>query len=280
MIKVENIVSPIRTRSVSEQLAIELIGHPKCVDATRSLLRYPGGKTRAVRAIRQYIPDDINRLCAPFLGGASVELSCTTDGIKVYGADAFKPIINFWRQAKAAPVRLAEQVQRYYPLSRSKFYCLQKSYSKIDNSLEQATVFFVLNRSSYSGTTLSGGMSPGHPRFTLSAIERLRNFKVKNLYLSCADYKTTLNKHNDIFLYLDPPYANGGKLYGKRGDMHEYFNHEQLADILKQRDGWILSYNDCQYIRKLYKRYKQIKPQWTYGMSSNKQSNELLILNV
>ena len=273
----------IRTQNtmlnVSEQLVIGLIGKPK-LNTTISLLRYPGGKTRAVRTIRHYIPKGIDCLCAPFLGGASVELSCAADGIKVYGADAFKPIINFWQHAKADPIQLAERVYFHYPLSRSKFYSLQKYYNEMDNPMEQAAVFFVLNRSSYSGTTLSGGMSPGHPRFTPSAIERLRNFKVKNLHFRCADYKKTLSKHNDMFLYLDPPYANGEKLYGKKGDMHEDFDHEGLADMLKRRDGWILSYNNCQYIRKIYKGYKQIEPQWTYGMSNNKQSKELLILNV
>ncbi|MBC6413341.1 MAG: DNA adenine methylase [Chromatiales bacterium] len=266
-------------RNVSEQLTIELVGDPKSLDTTKSPLRYPGGKTRAVKAIRHYIPDDIDCLCSPFLGGASVELSCAADGIKVYGTDAFEPVINFWKQAKNKPMLLATQVRHYYPLSRDKFYYLQKSYNEIADVLEQAAVFFVLNRSSYSGTTLSGGMSPGHLRFTISAIDRLRKFKAKNLHAGCADYKNTLNKYNDTFLYLDPPYANGGKLYGKRGNMHEGFNHDQLADLLKQRDGWILSYNDCPSIRKLYKKYKQIKPRWTYGMSDNKHSKELLILN-
>ena len=279
MAETQDIMTPNRKLGISEQLTIESIVDPKHLDTSKSPLRYPGGKTRAVKAIRHYIPDDIDCLCSPFLGGASVELSCAADGIKVYGADAFKPIINFWQQAKANPSRLADQVRHYYPLSRNKFYCLQKSYNEIDNSLEQAAVFFVLNRSSYSGTTLSGGMSPGHPRFNMSAIGRLRNFNAGNLYLSCADYKTTLSKHDNMFLYLDPPYANGGKLYGKQGNMHEEFNHEELADMLKQRDGWILSYNDSPYIRNLYKGYKQIKPQWTYGMSNDKQSKELLILS-
>ena len=31
------------------------------------------------------------------------------------------------------------------------------------------------------GFTISGGMSPGHPRFTKSSIDRLRNFNIKNI---------------------------------------------------------------------------------------------------
>jgi len=36
----------------------------------KSLLRYPGGKTRAVDIITQYFPKGIKVVCSPFLGGA------------------------------------------------------------------------------------------------------------------------------------------------------------------------------------------------------------------
>lgn len=248
-------------------------------DSARSPLRYPGGKTRAVNEIRQYLPADLERLCSPFLGGASVELACAAAGMRVYGADAFAPVINFWRQAKEDAVALAARVETYYPLSRARFYQLQKTYAEIADPQEQAVIFFVLNRSSFSGTTLSGGMSPGHTRFTPSAIDRLCKFRAANLFVRCRDYRQTLREHENTFLYLDPPYATGGRLYGRRGDMHGDFNHEELAAALRKRDGWILSYNDSREIRDLYQGYEQVRPQWTYGMSHNKQSRELLILN-
>lgn len=248
---------------------------------TRSPLRYPGGKTRAVSTICSLIPPNVKKLCAPFLGGASIELACAANGIKIFGSDAYEPVINFWQQALNNPGELADLVkQRYFPLSRTQFYNLQRIYRTLEGELEKAAAFYTLNRSSFSGVTLSGGMSPGHPRFTESAIERLRNFRSSNLRVRCADYKDALARHGDKFLYLDPPYANGGRLYGTKGDMHEGFNHEELADVLRQRDGWILSYNNCAEIRKLYKGFKQEEPEWTYGMSDDKQSSELLVINV
>ncbi len=126
---------------------------------------------------------------------------------------------------------------------------------------------------------MSGGMSPGHPRFTPSAIKRLRDFKSGNLFVECLDYRDALDIHKDRFLYLDPPYANGGKLYGQRRDMHESFSHEELAAHLNKRDGWVLSYNDCALIRDLYCGHCMIKPEWAYGMSASKYSKELLIVN-
>ena len=225
------------------------------------------------------IPDGTKKLCSPFFGGGSIELACSVAGIRVYGADAFKPVVEFWKQAIKNPVLLAERAHVYYPLTNTKFYALQHGYPDLTDPMERAAVFYVLNRSSFSGTTLSGGMSPGHPRFTLSAIERLRDLNIKRLSVQHADFHKTLRRHTDKFLYLDPPYANGGKLYGRKGDMHEGFNHEELAEDLNQRDGWILSYNDCSLVRKLYKGHKFITPQWVYGMSKNKTSNEVLIVN-
>ena len=254
---------------------------PGLPDSDRSPLRYPGGKSRAVNTIRKYIPPDAKQMASPFLGGASVELACAADGIEVHGADAFAPLVNFWKHAKEQPVLLSKmaRARKYYPLTRTKFYNLQKGFQAMEDGAEKAVVFFVLNRSSFSGTTLSGGMSPDHPRFTPSAIDRLRDFRARNLSVECADWKATLEKHGDKLLYLDPPYANGEKLYGSKGDMHEGFDHEELAARLRERSGWILSYNDCERVRKLYEGCDILAPEWGYGMSNGKQSRELLIVN-
>ena len=263
-----------------EQTVGQLFGAPDLPQSRGSVLRYPGGKTRAVQTIRSYIPEDVKTLVAPFLGGASVEISCAADGIEVFGADAFEPVVNFWQHARESPVLLSERVRVYHPLTRSKFYNLQKGFMNLQDDLERAAVFFVLNRSSFSGTTLSGGMSPNHPRFNESAINRLRDFRADNLHVSCADYKETIRNHPDDFLYLDPPYANGEKLYGNKGDMHKGFNHEALASELTGRGGWVLSYNDHPEIRNLYDGFDIIEPEWIYGMSKNKKSREVLIVNL
>ena len=237
-----------------------------------SVLRYPGGKTRAVAHIRSFFPKEIDALASPFMGGGSIEISCAADGIKVFAADAFAPLVNFWQHAKKDAGALADRVATHHPLARRQFYILQKSAKGVRCDRERAAIFFVLNRSSFSGLTESGGMSPNHARFNASAINRLRDFRADNLEITCADYRETLRAHVDKFLYLDPPYANGGRLYGRRGDMHEGFDHEDLADRLKARTGWVLSYNDHPDIRKLYQGFDIVTPDWKYGLSRNKAS--------
>jgi DNA adenine methylase len=246
---------------------------------TRSPLRYAGGKSRGIKEICKYIPNDIKEICSPFFGGGSIELACADNNIRVHGYDNFKPLVEFWQCLILNPIKLAEIVREYYPLPKTKFYELQKTQQAPTSKYERAAIFFVLNRSSFSGTTMSGGMSPHHPRFTLSSIERLTNFKVTGLSVDLADFKQSIKKHRNKLLYLDPPYLINQRLYGNNGDMHDGFDHKCLREILKDCKKWILSYNDSDEIHKLYDGFVFVYPTWKYGMSNNKNSREVIILS-
>ena len=254
---------------------------PRTLTTTsRSPLRYPGGKSRAVPAIMRLIPDDTEILWSPFLGGGSVELACAARGIRVFGSDLFEPLVNFWNRLLDDADQLADIVEKYLPLPKHRFYELQKTYRQMYDPLERAAVFFVLNRASYSGATLAGGMSPGHPRFTESSIQRLRDFHVDGFEVEHCDYRQAIINAPDELMYLDPPYIIDSKLYGYKGDMHTDFDHEELARILRGKPRWILSYNDSEEIRRLYDGYKILTPQWVYGMARDKRSREVLIVNL
>ncbi len=187
--------------------------------------------------------------------------------------------MEFWQCLLQNPKKLAEIVSKYYPLPKSRFYELRNTLHTLKTKYERAAVFYALNRSSFSGTTLSGGMSPGHPRFTPSSIERLANFKIDNVSVQQADFGDSIQKSRNNLLYLDPPYLLNQRLYGNNGNMHNNFDHTRLAEILYTKDNWILSYNNCKAIHKLYKEYTIHYPAWKYGMSNNKDSREVLILS-
>ena len=247
--------------------------------SSRSLLRYPGGKTRGVDFITQFFPKHLDKLLSPFLGGGSIELAVAAKGTKVYGYDVFSPLVEFWQCVVQKPEELAKVVENYLPLSKDSFYELQKTQTKFKTKIQRAAVFYVLNRSSFSGSTLSGGMSPGHPRFTPSAIERLRNFYNPNIIIAKKDFKLSLAGYPHTFAYLDPPYLIGSSLYGRKGDTHKGFDHEGLSEQLKKREHWILSYNDCEPIREMYEGFHILTPNWKYGMSNDKSSKEVLIFS-
>jgi DNA adenine methylase len=247
---------------------------------SRSPLRYPGGKSRAATYIAEKIPADVTELLSPFFGGGSVELDCAAKGIQVYGYDLFRPLVAFWNLLLADPQGLATAVQDYYPLTKQRFYELQKLHQD-EETEQQGILFFVLNRASFSGTTLSGGCSEEsvQQRFTQSSIDRLANFKTQGFSVNWANFDQAMANHPSTFMYLDPPYMIQSNLYGHRGSTHKGFDHVGLSEKLKQRKGWILSYNNCEEIVELYKDFEMIYPDWTYGMSKDKSSREILVIN-
>jgi DNA adenine methylase len=245
----------------------------------KSVLRYPGGKSRAVEFILKLIPSDTEEIVSPFFGGGSIELACDSLGIKVTGYDIFDPLVDFWQCAIKDPIKLAKIVKQYHPLSKKDFYKLQKEQFTKKDEWDIAAIFFVLNRSSFSGSTLSGGMSPDHPRFNESSIERLRQFKTNNCSVCKLSFTESIKKHKKEFLYLDPPYLIKNNLYGNNGDAHKNFDHIGLFGLIKDRPNWILSYNNCPEIIEMYRDFQIIYPKWKYGMSKNKDSNEVIILS-
>ena len=250
----------------------------------KSPLRYPGGKSKAIKYLKKFIPDNTTKLISPFLGGGSFEIYCCANmGIKVYGYDIFEPLVEFWECLLEDSKKLADYVYPYYPFSKDDFHKIREAHTYHPDKYERAAIYYVLNRNAFSGKVFTGGYSVTTERFTLSAINRVRDFNLlnnNNLSVGCMDFKHSITKDNNkILLYCDPPYIvkNPG-LYGYTSDLHKEFNHKLLADLLRGRDKWILSYNDNKYIRDLYKGYKIYEFQWIYS-TNHKKNNELLIVS-
>lgn len=240
----------------------------------KSPLRYPGGKTRAIPNIAPLLKDK-GDICSPFFGGGSIELNIPN---RVYGYDNLRPLTVFWNVILNNPSSLYQYVLMNKDITRDKFKVLQNSITSLSDDIEIAGTFFILNRCSYSGATLCSGFSTGTPRFTNSSISRIKEFKSKNIVsVECMCFTESIPMNSTRFLYLDPPYYGKENIYGFMNEKH--FNHNALREILSQRDGWVLSYNDCPQIRDMYKDYKITTPQWSYCMNSTKKSKELLILN-
>ena len=199
----------------------------------KSPLRYPGGKSRALKKITPLIPKDYKEFREPFVGGGSVFLNSK----QVINPDA-KYVINdlnedlacFWKIARDRNEELVNRVQEI----RDKAIDGRKLHKYfVDNhenltDFERAVRFFVLNRITFSGTVDSGGYSKQafEKRFTDSSIHRVSLLEepLKNVEVLNVDYKELLsNEGEDVFIFLDPPYSNAvkSKLYGKNGDLQD-----------------------------------------------------------
>lgn len=253
----------------------------------KTLLRYPGGKAKAIKALEKYIPENTTKIVSPFFGGGSLEFHLASQGIEVEGYDIFKPVVNFWKAVKNDKQKLVEEIRKHLPINKEKFSYLQNVLRHKNDGLftldyEAAAIFFILNRCSFSGTTLAGGYSDQAAlgRLTESSIQRVLNFDFFKVNVINKSFDEVI-PDTDEFLFCDPPYYLGKKsnLYGNNGEDHRNFNHELLAKLLKEKKSWVLCYNDHDYIRELYKDYRIEFPKWNYGMSQDKKSKEIVILN-
>jgi len=252
----------------------------------KNILRYPGGKSRAIKILNKYIPADIDVLYSPFFGGGSFEFNIQQKyNIKIYANDKFTPLYNFWNTLQSDKDNLIKYIKNIHPITKEQFneYKIKLQNKDISN-LERASYYFAINRSSFSGSTTSGGFSEesSKMRFNMSSIERLDKINISNIEFSNKDFTNFIdNIPDNKFIFLDPPYYLGtkSKLYGNNGDLHENFDHNELYNKLKNKKLWLLCYNNCDYIKNLYKDFHIISESWSYGMNKSKESSEILILS-
>jgi DNA adenine methylase len=254
----------------------------------KSPLRYPGGKTRAVKIIEKYVQTyypGCKKLLSPFFGGGSFEIYLHDQGWKVYGNDLFKPLYMFWKQTQSVEGldALVKSVRSKMPITKELFMTMRESIMNLTLPLEIATAYYIINRTSFSGATFCGGFSSqaASGRLNEASLATLGSLKIAAIDITNLDYSAFLDKNpdtDDLLIYADPPYYITSYIYGKDGDMHESFNHVAFAAKIKCRKNWILSYNDCPYIRDLYAGCRIFKESWSYGMNSSKNSSEIIIL--
>jgi DNA adenine methylase len=250
---------------------------------SNTLLRYPGGQRLAVPDLLLLFLRGLDVLVSPFFGGGSLELELLARGLvgRVIGYDAFYPLVTFWNMALRAPTQMVNKARIILPkFGRDAFYCLRNRFEELDDPLDRAAAFFALNRASMNGLTFSGGYSPGHGRFTTSAIERLVSFQQPGLSVAASDFRLSIPRHCNETLFMDAPYLMASQtLYGVKGHLHKTFKHAALANRLRQRDRWILTYDDSPEVRSLYSGYRMVRRQWSAGMNKSKSFGHLIIVS-
>jgi len=261
----------------------------------KSPLRYPGGKSRAVDTIARLIPY-FDEFREPFLGGGSVFIYIKQryPTKKFWINDLYSDLYMFWEMVQNDTDSLIAKVYEWkqkYTIGKELYHFLNINLDKF-NDLERATAFFVYNRITFSGTTLSGGYSEGafKGRFTESSINRLNDLAkvINNTMITNYDYEELLNAEGEnVFIFLDPPYYSATKsaLYGKNGHLHKSFDHERFAVNMKKcQHKWLITYDDSEYIRNLFSFATVVSWNLTYGMrnitdNSDQQGKELFIAN-
>ena len=270
--------------------------------ALKTPLRYPGGKSRACTKMDVYIPDlrDYKEYREPFLGGGSVAIHITKKypHLDIWVNDLYEPLYNFWRVLQDDGYemykRLQELKSRYPDPGSAKGLFLEAKELVNDYSispLHRACSFYVINKCSFSGLTESSSFSKqaSDNNFSMRGIEKLQGYTqiIKDWKITNLSYEQLLTDDKKCFTYLDPPYDIKDNLYGKKGSMHNGFNHDDFAADCDRFIGHqLISYNSSQLVKDRFKDYQTGEFDLTYTMRSvgeymreQKERKELLLFN-
>ena len=265
-------------------------------------LRYPGGKSRACTKMDPYIPDlrDYKEYREPFLGGGSVAIHITKKypHLDVWVNDLYEPLVNFWKTLQddgyALYKRLQELKSRYPDPASAKGLFLEAKDIVNDYAqpnLYRACSFYIINKCSFSGLTESSSFSrqASDNNFSMRGIEKLQGYTqlIENWRITNLSYERLLTDNKSVFTYLDPPYDIGSNLYGRKGSMHNGFDHDNFAADCDRFVGpQLISYNSSQLVKERFEGWRAGEFDLTYTMRSvgeymreQKDRKELLLYN-
>lgn len=253
---------------------------------TKSLLNWVGGKRLLRKTIEPLVPKDIQSYIEPFGGAGWVFFyKQKWADLEIYN-DLDGRLVNLFRIVKYHPEALKEEL-KYLLGSREMFMQFMKMDGITD--IQRAAKFMFLITRSFGGRgetygtvkKSSGGASKsqGNILLKIDAIhKRLDKVLVEN-----RDFEKLISQYDfeGAFFYCDPPYTFG---CGYDVTSTKDFDHERLRNCLKNIKGrFLLSYDDSEKVRELYKDYEMIAIERLNGINNkdrkNKMFKELLIAN-
>jgi DNA adenine methylase len=284
----------------------------------KPFLKWVGGKTRLMKKIEEYFPDNYNRYFEPFLGGGSVFFNFTPNNAFI--SDLNKTLIDTYESIRDNFDELFKYLQilekkntpeDYYEYRRQFNRLRNDEKRQLDTKTYVSALMIYLNKTGYGGVyreNKKGGYNVPYGKYKNINITDEKNLlkvkqSLKNVSLFCSHYSDILkNTKKGDFIYLDPPYHKENKTsfttYNKGG--FNEMEQKKLAILLKKLDEkgvmFLLSNSNTTFINELYKDFtiievtvgrhinnknkrKNTSCLGPIGPQNNSRPNEVLIFN-
>lgn len=269
-----------------------------------SPLRYPGGKGKIAKFMKQFIEENFDKLptyIEPYAGGSELALTLLIEGYvkQIWINDKDNGIYSFWYSILNYTEQFIQKIEQT-EINISTWYEQKNIYKNQDmhNELEIGFATFYLNRCNFSGV-IKGGPIGGikqtgkwkiDARFNkddlIKRIQKIAEFK-KNIKIYNKDTLILLKENKQKFkkclLYLDPPYFyKGSQLYTNH---YKANDHAQIAKYVSTLEGkWIVSYDNTPEIVNLYKfvedeKKREFNISYTAAEGKNKKGSEIIFFS-
>ena len=242
--------------------------------ALTPLVKWVGGKTRLLPALRARLPSVYRTYYEPFAGGAALFFACTVaNGVL---GDTNASLMNLYQVVAQQPQALEAWllVHRHAHVRKAYYYEIRAAWNQgvfRADPVAHAATFLYLNRTCYNGlwrvnkqgafNTPRGDYAkplffdPARLAATARVLQRTR--------LLVGDYMTTTQTAvAGDFVYFDPPYDPLTSSANFTAYTHETFGRAQqetlaqYATALRRRGVYVmLSNNDTPFVRDLYRGF-------------------------
>ena len=221
----------------------------------KSFIPWVGGKSLLAKKIVSMFPDDFDRYIEVFGGGGSVLFAKDKHAsFEVYN-DINGQLVNLFRCARFHCGELQREISGYFN-SREIFEDIKAQINvRGMTDIQRAAMFYVQIKLSYGAQCRAYGCDNKNisPEYLTEIEERLKSGA--GVVIENKDFEDLIKVYDrpNALFYCDPPYRTAQKYYDVPFSDSD---HERLKNSLSNIKGrFILSYNDDEYIRELYKDY-------------------------
>ena len=234
-------------------------------------------------------------IAEPFAGGAGASLTLLylEETHEIYINDVDPAIHDFWWTVVNRPQPFVDMLTKAR-VSMAEWHRQRDVYrnSSYVSRLRRGFSAFYLNRCNRSGIIMNGGPIGGvkqtgkwklDARFNKPELrrrcEKISEYRDR-VHVSCRDgieFIERLDAASTLF-FIDPPYFVKGKTLYLNALDEEY--HVGLASRLKSMGdaAWVLTYDDCPEIRRMYRGWATIRPfSLRYSAADRRSGKEVLI---
>lgn len=267
-----------------------------------SPLRYPGGKFKIYDKVKNLI--EINKLgnrsyVEPFAGGFGIGLGLLRDNIvETAILNDFDPhIYNFWHTILNGPDEFL-QIMMDTPITIEERERQKEIYDDVHaDQISDGFATFFLNRVNFSGVITGGPIGGFTQSGTYKLDCRFNKDEIKNKVEQIALLRGRIELYNcdareliaydlqeriqECFFNIDPPYVEKGhRLYTNYFEEEDHRHFERIIAKHLGNTHWIITYDDCELIRDIYKDYHMVGYSILHNAGGSVQGKEVVVTNI
>lgn len=248
-----------------------------------SFMSWIGGKKLLREKICDEFPEEYERYIEVFGGAGWVLFHKERPGkIEIFN-DYNSELINLYRCIKYHAPEMQRELQ-YILNSREIFQDFFEQYNiRGLTDIQRAARYFIIIKISYASKLQCFGCAKRNISNIMSMFAEIQN-RLNTVIIENQDFEKIIKSQDKetSFFFLDPPYVDTEKYY--RNIEFNKEDHERLYNAIKNIKGkFLITYNDCEYIRKLYKDFKIEEIERFSNLTTNKKEQkrfkEIIIKN-